>query len=301
MKNLLQIFIVLSIEMNCALLFSGEVSLVGKVKLEESEVKNISVINMDISKMSKSGNFSFRNFLYFDRPNMSRESLVMDSNGMYLRYKSQASSSKTSTNILETIVENGVLNVIQVEKQEFIIETNDGLAIFNTFSTNGYISVVNQQLSVAEKKFKISATSKDLIDSIGTSVNKVKITKYDASGKVLRTSSFDGKLAQISDESDGGPDVNYQIFVNIEDDHICFYRIDFNEAMVSNNSINLKISSSKNNSINVGFLTESTNKLSIQSSTNLIDWNTFKTIKNEPSLEVVIPANKKQEFIRAIE
>jgi len=301
MKNLLQIFIVLSIEMNCALLFSGEVSLVGKVKLEESEVKNISVINMDISKMSKSGNFSFRNFLYFDRPNMSRESLVMDSNGMYLRYKSQASSSKTSTNILETIVENGVLNVIQVEKQEFIIETNDGLAIFNTFSTNGYISVVNQQLSVAEKKFKISATSKDLIDSIGTSVNKVKITKYDSSGKILRTSSFDGTVPEMSEAFAGDADVNYQIFANIEDGYICFYRIDFNEAMVSNNSIKLKILSSKNNSINVGFLTESTNKLNIQSSTNLIDWNTFKTIKNEPSLEIVVPANKPQEFIRAIE
>jgi hypothetical protein len=40
--------------------------------------------------------------------------------------------------------------------------------------------------------------------------------------------------------------------------------------------------------------------LNIQSSTNLIDWNTFKTIKNEPSLEIVVPANKRQEFIRAI-
>ena len=180
-------------------------------------------------------------------------------------------------------------------------ETNDGLAIFNTFSTNGYISVVNQVIGVSEQKYKISATSKELIDSNGTSVNKVKITKYDSSGKILRTSSFDGKLPEISDESDGGPDVNYQIFVNIEDDYICFYRIDFNEAMTANNSIKLKISSSKNNSINVGFLTESTNKLNIQSSTNLIDWNTFKTIQNEPSLEIIVPANKPKEFIRAIE
>ena len=295
MKNILLLFLALSAHLNFAILFSAEVSLIGKVKLEESDIKNLSPF-LEVSQISKSGKFAIANFI-----NGSSDSIVMDSNGKYLRFKNQSSSRTSSTNILGTIVENAVLKVIQSEKQEFIGETNDGLAIFNTFSTNGYISVVNQQLSVAEQKFKISATSKDLIDSIGTSVNKVKITKYDSSGKVLRTSSFDGKLAQISDESDGGPDVNYQIFVNIEDDHICFYRIDFNEAMVSNNSINLKISSSKNNSINVGFLTESTNKLSIQSSTNLIDWNTFKTIKNEPSLEVVIPANKKQEFIRAIE
>ena len=295
MKNILLLFLALSAHLNFAILFSAEVSLIGKVKLEESDTKNLSPF-LEVSQISKTGKFAIANFV-----NGSSDSIVMDSNGRYLRFKKETSSGSSSTNILGTIVENGVLKVIQSEKQEFIGETNDGLAIFNTFSTNGYISVVNQQLSVSEQKFKISATSKDLIDSIGTSVNKVKITKYDSSGKVLRTSSFDGKLAQISDESDGGPDVNYQIFVNIEDDHICFYRIDFNEAMVSNNSINLKISSSKNNSINVGFLTESTNKLSIQSSTNLIDWNTFKTIKNEPSLEVVIPANKKQEFIRAIE
>ena len=295
MKNILLLFLALSAHLNFAILFSAEVSLIGKVKLEESDTKNLSPF-LEVSQISKTGKFAIANFV-----NGSSDSIVMDSNGRYLRFKKETSSSSSSTNILGTIVENGVLKVIQSEKQEFIGETNDGLAIFNTFSTNGYISVVNQQLSVAEQKFKISATSKDLIDSIGTSVNKVKITKYDSSGKVLRTSSFDGKLAQISDESDGGPDVNYQIFVNIEDDHICFYRIDFNEAMVSNNSINLKISSSKNNSINVGFLTESKNKLNIQSSTNLIDWNTFKTIQNEPSLEVVIPANKKQEFIRAIE
>ena len=295
MKNILLLFLALSAHLNFAILFSAEVSLIGKVKLEESDTKNLSPF-LEVSQISKTGKFAIANFV-----NGSSDSIVMDSNGRYLRFKKETSSGSSSTNILGTIVENGVLKVIQSEKQEFIGETNDGLAIFNTFSTNGYISVVNQQLSVSEQKFKISATSKDLIDSIGTSVNKVKITKYDSSGKVLRTSSFDGKLAQISDESDGGPDVNYQIFVNIEDDHICFYRIDFNEAMVSNNSINLKISSSKNNSINVGFLTESTNKLSIQSSTNLIDWNTFKTIQNEPSLEVVIPENKKQEFIRAIE
>ena len=47
-----------------------------------------------------------------------------------------------------------------------------------------------------------------------------------------------------------------------------------------------------------GSLTATVN---IQSSTNLIDWNTVKTIQNEPSLEIVVPANKPQEFIRAIE
>ena len=294
MKNIL-LLLALAFQLNFSLLFSGEVKLVGKAKLEESDIKNLSAF-LEVSQISKSGKFAIANII-----NGSSDSIVMDSNGKYLRFKKETSTQSSSTNILGTVVENGILKVIQSEKHEYIGETNDGLAIFNTFSTNGYISVVNQQISVSEQKFKISANSKDLIDSIGTSVNKVKITKYDSSGKILRTSSFDGKLPQISDESDGGPDVNYQIFVSIEDDYICFYRIDFNEAMVANNSIKLKITSSKNNSINVDFLTESTNKLNIQSSKNLIDWNTFKTIQNEPSLKIVVPANNPIEFIRAIE
>jgi hypothetical protein len=38
--------------------------------------------------------------------------------------------------------------------------------------------------------------------------------------------------------------------------------------------------------------------LNIQSSTNLIDWSTFKTIQNEPSLKIVVPANKPNELLK---
>ena len=152
MKNIL-LLLTLAFQLNFSLLFSGEVKLVGKVKLEESDIKNLSAF-LEVSQISKSGKFAIANII-----NGSSDSIVMDSNGKYLRFKNQSSSRTSSTNILGTIVENGVLKVIQSEKQEFIGETNDGLAIFNTFSTNGYISVVNQQLSVAEKKFKIITSS----------------------------------------------------------------------------------------------------------------------------------------------
>ena len=294
MKNIL--LLALSFQINLSILFSAEVSLIVKVKLEESDSKYLSPY-FQVSQISKTGKFAIANFI-----NGSSDSIIIDSNGRYLRFNRKNFYANKSTTILETRVENGVLQKIESEKYEFINETNDGLAIFNTFSTNGYVSVVNQQVSVQERIYEISDTSITLISrKEEPSFNKVKITKYDSSGKILRTSSFDGQLPEISDESDGGPDLNQQIFANIEDGYICFYRIDFNEAMVANNSIKLKILSSKNNSINIGLLTESTNQLNIQSSTNLIDWSTFKTIKNEPSLEIVVPANKPKEFIRAIE
>ena len=299
MNQLLSIMPLILSGLFCINLLGSEVTLVGKVPVGESDVKNISW-QIEVSQISNNGKFQISNFI-----NNSSDCIVMDSDGKYIIFKKTQSYLKTSTNILQTIVENGVLKVIQIEKQESVRETNDGLAIFNTFSTNGYISTVNQTIQFTEQKFKISANSKELIDSISNSSNKVKITKYDAFGNLLKSSSYDGVFPhvfpQISDESDGGPSTKYQVFVNIENGYMYIYRINFEEAMVSNNSIKLKVLSSKNNSINLGLITESTNQLNIQSSTNLIDWNTFKTIQNEPSLEIVVPANKPKEFIRTIE
>jgi len=295
MKQLLSIIQLILSALFCINSFGSEVTLVGKVPVGEYDVKNISS-QIEVSQVNNKGTFQISNFIMG-----SSDCIVMDSDGKYIIFKKTQINVQRTTNILQTIIENGVLKVIQIEKQESVGESNDGLAVFNTFSTNGYISIVNQTTQLDELKFKVSANSKELIDHISTGFNKVKITKYDSFGKILKSSSYDGVLPELSSESNGGPGTRFQVFVNLENGYICFYRINFDEAMVANNSIKLKILSSKNNSINVGFLTESTNKLNIQSSTNLIDWNTLKTIKNEPSLEVIIPANQPKEFIRAIE
>ena len=73
----------------------------------------------------------------------------------------------------------------------------------------------------------------------------------------------------------------------------------FSDLLSSPNRITL--GSSQNGSLIAMINNPEQALLNIQSSTNLIDWNTFKTIKNEPSLEIVVPANKPKEFIRAIE
>ena len=295
MKQLLSILQLILSALFCINLFGSEVTLVGKVPVGDYDVKNISS-QIEVSQVNNNGTFQISNFIMG-----SSDCIVMDSDGKYIIFKKTQINSQRTTNILQTIIENGVLKVIQIEKQETVGESNDGLAVFNTFSTNGYISVVNQTTQLDELKFKVSANSKELIDHISTRFNKVKITKYDSSGKILKSSSYDGVLPELSSESNGGPGTRFQVFLNLENGYICFYRINFDKVMVSNNSIKLKVLSSKNNSINLSLITESTNQLNIQSSTNLIDWNTFKTIKNEPSLEIVVPANKPKEFIRAIE
>ena len=82
-------------------------------------------------------------------------------------------------------------------------------------------------------------------------------------------------------------------------DEIVVYRITDSDLLSSPNRITL--GSSQNGSLTATVNNPEQALLNIQSSTNLIDWNTFKTIKNEPSLGIVVPANKTQEFIRAVE
>ncbi len=89
------------------------------------------------------------------------------------------------------------------------------------------------------------------------------------------------------------------ITTELKDGYIYFYRLTDSDLLSSPNRITL--GSSQNGSLTATVNNPEQALLNIQSSTNLINWNTFKTIKNEPSLEIFVPTNNKQEFIRAIE
>ena len=128
-------------------------------------------------------------------------------------------------------------------------------------------------------------------------------TKFDSKFKPISSIKVYGRTSnQIwSPFHSAEIDVNSKHIITYElkDGYIYFYRLTDADLLSSPNRITL--GSSQN-----GSLTSTVNNpeqafLNIQSSTNLIDWNTFKTIRNEPSLEIVIPANKPKEFIRAIE
>jgi hypothetical protein len=99
---------------------------------------------------------------------------------------------------------------------------------------------------------------------------------------------------------DDNPNQKYLYFARkSEDISIIFYRLTDSDLLSSPNRITL--GASQNGSLTATVNNPEQALLNIQSSTNLIDWNTFKTIKNEPSLEIVVPANKQKEFIRATE
>jgi hypothetical protein len=138
MKLLLSIIQLILSALFCINSFGSEVTLVGKMPVGEYDVKNISS-QIEVSQVNNNGTFQISNFIMG-----SSDCIVMDSDGKYIIFKKTQINVQRTTNILQTIIENGVLKVMQIEKQETVGESNDGLAVFNTFSTNGYISIVNK-------------------------------------------------------------------------------------------------------------------------------------------------------------
>ena len=87
----------------------------------------------------------------------------------------------------------------------------------------------------------------------------------------------------------------------IKDGFILFYKLIDSDIFDIISANRVVFGSSQNGSITATVDNPEGSILNIQSSTNLVDWNTFKTIQNEPSLEIIFPASKPSEFIRAIE
>jgi len=211
---------------------------------------------------------------------------------------------------------NGVIVTIEEELNINKIISNDGSLIMKTISENGYMSNEKVTMTISTNRYKISSTVRtDLISSVSYQKTQTRISKQDSNGKILSELTTDLNLSTrnllagndwfsfINNYSEFGFDYNPNnkiIYLSeIADGKICIYRLTDPALLSSQNRITL--GSSQNGSLTATVNNPEQALLNIQSSTNLIDWNTFKTIQNEPSLEIVVPANKPKEFIRAIE
>ena len=87
----------------------------------------------------------------------------------------------------------------------------------------------------------------------------------------------------------------------IKDGYIYVYYITSTTSPYFLNSTKLSINTVGANSVSGTIETQTTNSISIQSSDNISDWKTIQTIQNPSGKQFVVPANKPQEFIRAIE
>jgi hypothetical protein len=279
-------------------LFGLELLFHSKVPIP-SDLSNISLSNIQLGSMRYDGAFLVQAGFDSFRGNIG---WLIKPDGNYITYLPISSSLNRTTNIISTSQIDGQTETILEALVNQTHRINNGELLLKTATQNGFL--FNEVVNVfsGKTKYKLIANKTEYIDYQEGSSNYTVITKHDGKGQFVESLNIKGITTLVN-----GGLVNYIESSNankvysaeVKDGFIYFYRVTDLDLLSSPNRITLI--SSQNGSFTATVNNPEQTLLNIQSSANLIDWNTFKTIKNEPSLEIVVPANKKQEFIRAIE
>ena len=291
------IFLLTSILNLCAL----ELNQIATIYFKENE----NILKTD----GKGGRFAIRadgTFIY-ERGNPYPWAIVVKSDKSHLIYIPVSYYNTYTTNILSTTNINKInYDIVEVIENQNEVSINSNI-ILATISNNGYLSLETRTVGTNTYIYKITtATNQAPYTLISANYNRqseIFLKKINSNGnkigelKLNNIKVVDSNLLKLVEDSIF---INkFIVFCQITDTNLIFYRLTDSDLLSSPNRITL--GSSQNGSLTATVNNPEQALLNIQSSTNLIDWNTFKTIKNEPSLEIVVPANKPKEFIRAIE
>jgi hypothetical protein len=236
-------------------------------------------------------------FIYKDFEN----SILVLNSGKFFQFKdNQINQSKTNTFIQN---DNGKAVIIKEEISISSYIQNSGFVMLKTANQNNFIKEEQIYTNATAILYLISQDKTNIVSESSINETYTLYSKLNYSGDIIESKKSKTTVAGPG----SNPMMDFQGFSSnksvityeLKDGYIYFYRLTDAELLSSPNRITL--GSSQNGSLTATVNNPEQALLNIQSSTNLIDWNTFKTIQNEPSLEVVIPANKPKEFIRAIE
>ena len=212
-----------------------------------------------------------------------------------------------TTNILSTTNINKInYDIVEITTTGTSVSINLNI-VLATLSNSGYLSLETIGSGTSSQIFKITTATnqpqKLLISTKDNTKTAFILKKHNSNGESideLNLQDIRGFTSNLNNSNFDSIIVNkIVVFCQITDTNLIFYRLTDSDLLSSPNRITL--GSSQNGSLSATVNNPEQSLLNIQSSTNLIDWNTFKTIKNEPSLEIVVPANQPKEFIRAIE
>jgi hypothetical protein len=218
----------------------------------------------------------------------------------YFYFRPVISKNSQTEKIISTGIENG--KQFTVKEIENIGESSTIYldTIFQTISNKGVIIEELIRIGKTKGAHKYYSDSTVLwLSSSSTNYTSLKYTKYNSDGVIVSTKEIIQNRVSGRQQRNFSDSLGPIIIPEFKDGYAYFYRLTDSDLLSSPNRITL--GSSQNGSLTATVNNPEQALLNIQSSTNLIDWNTFKTIQNEPSLELVIPANKPKEFIRAIE
>ena len=241
-------------------------------------------------------NFSMTNIGIAVRPNKT-----------YFFYKSKEENGTNTYKVISSIVQGNTVTEIQETTGSGTSKIISSDTILKTLSNKGVLieSLTNSSTTILRHRViqqiePPGHLSGEQIYSSTIKESALVFEKYDGNHNLIETKSFNENIKpSTSDVNTLQSSQSFKIYTEYKPGYIYFYRLIDPDLLSSPNRITL--GSSQNGSITATVNNPEQNILNIQSSTNLIDWNTFKTIQNEPSLEIVVPANKPKEFIRAVE
>ena len=222
--------------------------------------------------------------------------------GNYITFSPEETIEKRSTNLISISQENGQTTMYLEENIITTNRANTGELLLKSSSKNGCLFNDNYSIRTYKTIYKLVSGKIDSYQSTNSEQRYSIISKYNGNGQLVETLKIPG-LNTLQNSGSGffteSPNANKVFAVEAKEDFIYFYRLTDSDLLSSQNRISLNSSQS-------GSITATVNNpeqaiLNIQSSTNLIDWNTLKTIQKAPSLEIIVPANKQKEFIRAVE
>ena len=227
---------------------------------------------------------------------------LIKSDGNYISFLPSSANSSRTTNIVSISNENGQTVILLDEITKSYYTNNSGELLLKTASANGCLFSDDVTINTYKTTYKLISNKVDSYQEFQSVERFSIISKYNHENKLVEKKIIPA-LNTLRNSGPGffteSPNAKFVYAAEIKDGHIYFYRLTDSDLLSSPNRITL--GSSQNGSLTATVNNPEQAILNIQSSTNLIDWNTFKTIQNEPSLKIVVPANKPKEFIRAIE
>lgn len=275
--------------------------LIGKAKLPEGVTESmVNLGGIDIEGIDSTGKFVTDPIF-----NLSDSSygLVMDGQGRGLFYPYSYPSRITITNFIQNITEGGILKKVSDEITSEIRGKTDSAVLFKTFSASGYTFLQREWGKKIKTRVKQTLTTREEILSESEDIQRLCFSDFDSSGKIIRTQTFNGNYTPISKEFISAQTNSYKhsVVMSMSEGYINVYFITSPNSPAFINSSNISIKSINGNNLVASIETQSTNNLSIQSSQNAADWKTIQTISNPSGKQIIIPANKAVEFIRAVE
>jgi hypothetical protein len=262
-------------------------------------------IPSDLTNYIKIGRTGIRSTLFLGRAhitfNTGGVSLIVDKDGSFIFARGGTDFEYgTTTNLISTTIENGILKVIQEEISSRQYFQDDGAVAFLTLSPDGYTSIKNIRQDIDKKVFKVSSNLKELVNQFYQTDYKYSIEKFDRGGKMLTKTTYDGEYS-VAGNTGQYPTSDFFVSTNIRDDIIDVYFIYPSSNQGNSNKISLSINKISNTTISGTIATSKTNSIKLQSSDDIKNWMDVETVVNPSGKSFSIPLTKPKEFIRAIE